>query len=484
MLDPFERAVWGFIQQERLLRPGERVVAAVSGGPDSTALLLVLKGLCAERDFELTAFHYNHQLRSASEQDEEFARDLCRGLKVDLQVDRGCVRQQAEQRGLNLEDWARRVRYRALIEVAQRLKATPATGHTLDDQAETVLLKLFRGAGPDGLSAIAARRLIRPAAQDGRAISVIRPLLGFRRQEVLDYLQRRGQGFRQDESNADLSLDRNWVRAELIPLLEERLNPNLVPTLGRNAQLWGQVGEWLNRLSETILEGCRMEAGDLLLPLQAMMGNPRIVQRSALREAVLRMRPASGLDPFSLAPEPARKAVRLAHIDALLRLAGQPPGHEIQLPGGLRAVREPDQLRLTLQGPTPGFCYSLAPPGEIVLSEVNKRLTLRECSHSEASGPIRLWLDSSPLKVRNRQPGDRYRPGKDSRARKLKDLLAQGRVPNALRDRLIVLESGGKLVWVEGFPPHPDCAVPAGDEGKSDPAGRKIFEIRLKLHNL
>lgn len=465
------------------MRAGERLMAAVSGGPDSTALLLALNSFAADRKLGLTAFHFNHQLRPSSEQDEEFVRDLCRRLKVELLVERRQVKEQAELGGFNQEDWARRVRYSALSEAARRLKATPATGHTLDDQAETVLLKLFRGAGPDGMSAIAARRLIRLPSEDSPAVQVIRPLLGSRRQEVLDYLQRCGQGFCVDESNADLSLDRNWVRAELIPLLTERLNPNLVPTLGRNAKLWGEVREMLKRPSEAIVEDCTMEAGDLLVPLQALISHPPIVQRTALRSAVSRMRPGPGLDPFSLRPEPARKAVRLAHIDSLLRLSCQPPGHEVRLPGGLRAVREPDQLRLTLRGPTERFCYSLTPPGEIVLSEVNKRLALQECSCGRASGRNRLWLDSSPLKVRNRRPGDRFRPSEDSREEKLKDLLAQRRVPNALRDRLVVLESGGKPVWVEGFPPLPECAIAVGDEEKGDQAGRKCFEIHLKLHN-
>lgn len=345
MLDPFERAVGEFIRCRGLVPPGGQVVAAASGGPDSTALLLALERLRADGGFDLTAFHYNHRLRPAAQLDEGFVRDLCSRLGVSLQVGQA---EQAGQTGPNLEDRARRLRYRALIEAARRLEADVATGHTLDDQAETVLLKLMRGAGPEGLSAIAPSRTVRAA--DGQ-VAIIRPLLGRRRQEVLEYLKRRGEGFRQDESNADLSLDRNWVRAELIPLLEGRLNPGLVATLGRNAQLWAEAHQWLMRQAEEVLQACLQPEGDVVIPLQALQQHPAIVQRSALRQAVLKMRGGSGFDPFSLTPEPARKAIRFVHIEALLGLARKAPGRQIQLPGGLWAVREKDQIRLTKREP-------------------------------------------------------------------------------------------------------------------------------------
>jgi tRNA(Ile)-lysidine synthase len=205
------------------------LVVAVSGGPDSVALLRALRD--ARGVGPLTVAHLNHQLRGEeSDGDEAFVRGLCAGLSVDCRCERLNVRASAAAEGDNLEAVARRRRYDWLAQVAGEVDARwVATGHTANDQAETVLHRLVRGAGLRGLRGIAARRDL------GAGVAVVRPLLAVTRDEVMAYLVRIGQAYRQDSSNRDPALTRNRIRHQLLPLLAE-YNPQIVAGLGHLAE--------------------------------------------------------------------------------------------------------------------------------------------------------------------------------------------------------------------------------------------------------
>jgi tRNA(Ile)-lysidine synthase len=215
-------------------------VVAVSGGPDSVALLHALAAVrCARRVGPLVVAHLNHQLRGAdSDADEAFVGELCVRVSrvaelhdMTYRSERIDVAARARQSGENLESVARQVRYAWLAQVAREAGARwVATGHTADDQAETVLHRLLRGTGLRGLCGIAARRGL------AAGIDVIRPLLRVPRARVLAYLDALGQDYRQDPSNADLRLTRNRIRHELLPLLAGQYNPAIVPTLCRLAE--------------------------------------------------------------------------------------------------------------------------------------------------------------------------------------------------------------------------------------------------------
>jgi tRNA(Ile)-lysidine synthase len=219
----------------RLERASGPVVVALSGGPDSVALFLALREVIPG---PLVLAHLNHQLRGAdSDADEAFVRDLhgawraAGDQKLTLHCERREVALLARSRGENLESAARRIRYGWLLEVAQE-HGCPwvATGHTADDQAETVLHRLLRGTGLKGLRGIAPRRPLAPE------VEVVRPLLRVRRAEVLAFLVARGQAFRQDSSNTDLRFTRNRLRHELLPHLAARYNPAVVEVLCRLAE--------------------------------------------------------------------------------------------------------------------------------------------------------------------------------------------------------------------------------------------------------
>ena len=269
---------------------GRGVVAAVSGGPDSVALL---HALIAARNpaapFALTVTHLNHQLRGAEgDADEAFTADLCARLTaagvpaLGLRVGRIDVAAEARAEGANLEATARRARYRWLAEVARESGACwVATGHTADDQAETVLHRLLRGAGLQGVRGIAARRELAPG------VGVVRPLLRTTRAEVLAYLAGLQQPFRTDSTNSDPSYMRNRIRSELLPLLATRFNPAVASVLARLADQAGEAHRDEEAAAGGLLSAAELpRAGaTLVFDRGRLAAAPRSLTRAALRLA-------------------------------------------------------------------------------------------------------------------------------------------------------------------------------------------------------
>jgi tRNA(Ile)-lysidine synthase len=217
------------IRKFGMIRRGDHVLVAVSGGADSMALLLFLHELAPRMSLRLTAAHLNHGLRGAeAREDEEFVRRVCSDLGPAFVCESADVKTLAEANGKNLEETAREVRYDFLRRAAAEAGADRiATGHTLDDQAETLLFRLLRGSGPGGLEGI-------HAVIDGR---IIRPLLECPRASILEFLSARDAQWREDSSNRDLHFQRNRIRQELIPYLEKHFNPRLASVLTREASL-------------------------------------------------------------------------------------------------------------------------------------------------------------------------------------------------------------------------------------------------------
>lgn len=218
----FAARVWSklvaFEAAQGLLAPGSRVLAAVSGGPDSVCLAHWLSVQARKKDLAVTLIHVHHGLRGrAADADANFVMALGKTLGLPAAVLHAPVREVAKKRGLGLEEAGRKERYKALAARARRGRCTAvATGHQLDDQAETVLLHLLRGTSLEGLGGIPVRRPLAPG------VELIRPLLPLTRAEILQYLKRHGLAWREDASNTDPKFTRNWVRRDILPRLEKR----------------------------------------------------------------------------------------------------------------------------------------------------------------------------------------------------------------------------------------------------------------------
>jgi tRNA(Ile)-lysidine synthase len=435
-----------------MLPPGGRVLVALSGGPDSVALLHVLQTL--ERRGHLIvagAAHFNHQLRGAeADADEVFCRELAASVRVPIIVGRGDVRRMAAESGRSIEDAARTARYSFLNGAAASFAAAAiAVGHSLEDQAETFLLRLIRGAGPAGLSGV------RP-----RAGIVIRPLLEISRADLRAYAAEHGLAFREDSSNADVGIPRNRVRLELLPHLQQ-FSPAIAETLARQAAV--------ARADDEFLEAAAIESAPLIV-LQEDNG----VALDAAALAALHPALASRVARTALQAAAPGRFIGFQHVDDLLDLTRRGDGSAVALPV-LVATRRGARIELGGAPAVPfanSFSVPLSIPGEVeaagwnVSADCPKSGTLQPLvarGHSVvvAAEPLRY-----PLAVRSRRPGDRFKPiGMGGRGRKLQDFLVDRKIARADRDALpLVVDREDRIVWVVGQSVAEDFRVTAPEK--------------------
>ena len=442
-----------------MIKAGEKVLVACSGGADSTALLHVLHELREEGSFRLAVAHYDHGLRRASGRDARFVHDLAADLGLTFYMEKADVRAIARKRGLNLEEAGRRLRYEFLRRTASEIGATKiATGHTLDDQAETVLIRLLRGSGSRGLGGIA------PVSEN----RIIRPLLGARRRDIEDYLKDRGLSHREDETNRDLRFLRNRIRRRLIPYLEKNFEPEVVGKLGRTADVLAAEDRSLD-------EATGPKTAELV------EGNGRRARLNAAGLAAL----STGL---------ARRCVRLfigIHKGDLLRVSFDDvekirnlrDRKTAVLPGELRFIREGDRImrgpaRSRRNRPRRGFEYRW--DGTAALSVVETGVVFKAFKlHAAPSSTfrydnaVRAYLRADrlafPLVVRSLREGDVYRPLGAPGRKKLTEVLRAKGVPVAERGRRAVFVSGDEIVWMEG--------LPVAENYKIGPSIRRVFLI-------
>ena len=442
------------IDRHDLWAPRARVLAALSGGADSVAQLLLLRDLAADAQFVLVgAAHLNHRLRPEADADEAFCRALCERLGVPFVSLGADVAALAAEQRTSVEAAARRARYAFLEEVRQSLDADRiAVAHTADDQAETVLLRLLRGAGTRGLRGILPVR--------GR---VVRPLLGCSRADLRAELAARGEVWREDATNADLALPRNRVRHELLPLLTSRYQPAVTRLLARTAEV--------------------ADAEDALLEALAAEASATVVRREpmgvAMRRSRLRALPlalARRVVRRTLEAADAPRAASLADVEAVLAVCSR-RGPRAALAAGVRVERFSADAVLLIRTPAtrPAAALpvrTLAVPGAVDLPEIGPACRLRAerpILWAGEGGRDRVALKGSvptPLVVRSRQPGDRLRPVGLGGSKKLQDLLVDRKVARAGRDLVpVVTDAAGRIVWVAGHAADADAVAvaPASD---------------------
>ncbi|MCK4547852.1 MAG: tRNA lysidine(34) synthetase TilS [Candidatus Eisenbacteria sp.] len=431
------------IQEYRMIDSGDGVVVAVSGGHDSVALLHVLHALKPDLGCELHVAHLNHELRGTeSREDADFVADLAGSLALPFTVH--CAGRQLRDRpkGVSLEEAARKIRYDFLGEVARNVGARRiATGHTMDDQAETVLMRMIQGTGPGGLAGI------RPV-REGR---VIRPLIRCRSGEIASYLVKAGLTPRDDSSNQDTTLLRNRVRHRLLPLLKGEFNPGIVPALARIAAVEQEVNSSLRAAAESALrEISSGSPGKIRLAIDGFRGYDVALQLYILRAAI-----EGVLGRLT--------DVSYEHIQALLRLArrGETPFKRIMLPGSLVAYREHDDLVVAREGTRENpLARVIAIPGTTLLPafDLEIRASLHPFSDLDSSTAARGdeahfdWETlHPPLQVRGWKPGDRFRPSGMRGTKKIQDFFVDTKIPRSVRNRIPLLIDGEELHWVIGY---------------------------------
>jgi tRNA(Ile)-lysidine synthase len=481
MRAPLENAVLAAIRQSSMLAAGDRVGVAVSGGADSVALLRVLENVRADLGITVLVVHFNHCLRGAeSEADAIFVSNIARASGLEFIQDREDVASAARQHGWNLEEAARRLRYAFFERVVSAGRATRiAVAHTADDQAETVLAHMIRGTGPAGLAAIY------PVAGP-----VVRPLLEIRRTELRSFLAARGETWREDPTNQDVSRMRARIRQALLPVLEQNFSPAIVEHLSNLARFAREEELFWAALTEELFTRYAKKVGDTWTIAIRELLSPRLLREpkaeAETEDLTASLRPLTERMVRRLyeSTRGNRRELSARHVEQIIRFATQSTsGRHLELPGGIVAERNFDQLifcrkaaagpslaaretaahpaayhyvvelpergAATVSVPELGRCFHL----KVVDWHSTERETKREC---EALDVHRL---RAPLILRNWQPGDAYRPHGRRHIRKLKQMFVARRVPSRQRAGWPVLESRGHIVWSRGMPPAAEACA-------------------------
>jgi tRNA(Ile)-lysidine synthase len=438
-----ERRLVDFIRRDDLLRPGERVVVAVSGGPDSTTLLVSLARLRDNLHIELTAAHFNHMLRSEEEAaaDLDFVRSVASALDISVGHGGGDVRAWARAEHKSIEDAARQLRYTFLADKANEASASViVTGHTIDDQAETILLHLIRGAGLDGVAGM--RR--RSAWPFGTGPELARPLLSLRREDTEKYCRDVGLSPRKDPTNDVPIATRNRLRRDVLPLLR-KLNPNIDEAIARLGASAARDADYLDDLATHHLARIATLAPGLASSARADL----LLAGPALAARVLRLM-------FAHVSGTAAD-LEASHIDALFESLSQPPA-TVSLPGSITAIIDSPSLVVRRGEAKPVKRIRetrLAVPGRTsVDGYVFEADVVAVPVDLHRGDPYEAFLDAdtagADLTVRCRRPGDRLRPLRLGGEKKLQDILVDAKVPAAERDSVPLVCSGDQIVWVVG----------------------------------
>lgn len=424
---------------------GSSILVAVSGGIDSTALLHVLTELDSEFDLDLSVAHLDHCIRGkASAENAEFVRKMAEEHDLESIIEKRPVTPVAEEESQSLEEAARDVRYSFLTEVsrAEGIELV-ALGHNKNDQAETILMHLLRGAGLRGLGGMKEK--------SGR---YVRPFLNVPRKEIKNYLESREIDYRFDETNEDTTFTRNRIRHELIPRLEEDYNPNIIDNLFRLGNLARGAREFIEGRVNRAFEEIRLpeDTTGVCFNREKLLSLHPYIQRATIRKFLKEAR--GNLEDITF-----------SHVkDLLTKLRKEPASTQLDLPGTTFSLdRNRACFGVKLANNTRSFFYFEIAPGEsgeieeadLEISFETKTIeTERDLDNFDSNRLIETvdWRKvEQPISVRNRRDGDWFVPlGMDGK-KKLKDFFIDLKVPIKERDRIPLVCDGRGIIWVVGF---------------------------------
>jgi tRNA(Ile)-lysidine synthase len=495
MGDELLNRVSTYVQRHDLIRKGDRVLAAVSGGADSVCLLSVLKGLQGVLSFELRAVHVDHGIRKESGLDREYVEDLCRKLDVPCSVYLENIPEKLEGSGMSEEELGRKIRYEDLKKTLKAWRTEEkisesdgkdpryliATAHHKNDQAETVLFRLLRGSGIAGLGGI------RPKRDD-----IIRPLLFLERGKIEAYLQKQGLSFCEDVTNADCTYSRNKIRHELIPAAKE-VSGDAVGHIAGAAEILQETWDFLGRMGTEAKKRC--EIGEGILDRERFLKEDPYLQKQVLL-LMIRDLPTGGKD------------IGTDHLDKMSELVNSESGGELDLPGECRFVSKQGRIRfevLTLKAERCGtskippilmaFCRERKVPLQIFGEDPEVyRFFEEEFEATEGEFAERVlekglkgqtqtqYFDSDalsanePVCIRHRMPGDYMIINEAGNKKPLKEILIEEKVPEEHRDLLWFPAVGSEVLWIPG--------IRRGRSGYLTKESRRILRIDLRVSEL
>jgi len=455
------------IKKYDLIPAGCIVLAGVSGGPDSVCMLHVLNILKNELNIKIEAAHVNHMLRGDdSFSDEKYVKQLCGKFDIPFHTVKCDIRKYASEHAISLEEAGRDIRYETFGKIAGRTGAKAiCVAHNMNDQAETVLMHLLRGAGPEGLKGMEYRNGI-----------IIRPLLGISRARIEEYCIKEDLKPRTDSSNLETCYTRNKIRLKLLPYIKELLDFDPVTSLNRMASLLATDNEFLEEFAADAFKSALVEGAKsgLTLDVKAVSDMHEAVSSRIIRKSILEI---SG----------TLKGIEQKHVASVTKLIKEGrTGATICLPQGVTARKSYGNIEFCLkndtkQEPLPGI--KLIIPGEtkvpgydisICTSFVEKTKNPGNFSTDRRSLTQYFDYDAAEkgISIRNRRDGDRIKPSGFDGTKKLKDIFIDKKIPRPERDRILLLTSDDDIIWIVGYE--------KSDKHKVKESTEKVLAVEVK----
>lgn len=449
------------IETEQLLSPGDRVLMAVSGGVDSMVLLDVLYQFQKKFQLTLHVAHLDHQLRSDSQADAQFVVEQAKQRGLAYTVKQTDVAALAEKNRHSIETAGRDTRYQFLTSVANEQGCQKiALGHHQNDQAETFLLNLIRGANVQGWGGM------KPKSD-----AYIRPLLHCSKAQIRQYAQERDIEFREDDTNTDQQFRRNWIRHEIIPLLEQK-NEQWVDAITRNQAIFREISDYLRKQAEQAFEEIVIHLSESNVTLDRKNFNQL---HPALQSEIIRL----------VVQKLSGSLIRLEsdHILNVRQHTQQSTsGQVIELPLGLKVLIQAESILFSMHPEQPDEIESteLPVPGKTAWDGWNFTSTLKDVRNRQDIGSLSVCMDWSkiepPLVVRSRQPGDRIDPMGLGGHKKIQDIFVDAKVARTARDRVPLIADRQGIVWVVGH-----CQ---SERTRVTSASRRLLFLRGEQHEL
>lgn len=424
------------IKKHSMLSGEEKILIGFSGGPDSVCLIYVLHNLKDQFMLNLHAVYINHGLRPEETPGEtEFCKKLCESLSIPFTTKVIDVKTYSKEHRLNMQEAARKLRYRIFEETTYEIKANKiALGHTADDQLETFFMRFFRGSGPTGLAGI-------PPVRG----NIIRPLIEIGRKEIEEFLDEQRINYIIDSSNLKKDYLRNRVRLSFIPEIK-KINPHIAQTVSRTMEILREEEKYFELIvTKTLMKLiCRKTDFRIelfLIPLEAM---EKVILRRVLRRAIDATKGLRGIE--------------FIHIEGIIDLIKHGrQGDRLYLPQGLRVIKNYSTLVITSEIPQKLGIFTLNVPGEVVLKESRAVIiaSTEDNVDSHGDGKTMAVFDADKtgtvLFVRPRKNGDFFHPMGFGKRKKLQDYFVDEKVPRDERDSIPIVVSGNDIVWIVGF---------------------------------
>jgi tRNA(Ile)-lysidine synthase len=452
-MEKIEQKFLKFIDDHSLIIPGEKILAAFSGGPDSVFLLYLLDKYKRRLKIEIAAIHVNHMLRGKeAAEDEKFCGEFCIKRGIKFQSVKKRVRTFAERNNISLEEAGRNIRYKEFEKVLKRSNSHKiATAHNANDNTETILLNLIKGTGIDGISGIPVQRE-----------NIIRPILNLTKEEILSYLKRNKISFRIDKTNEESNYERNFLRNRIIPLIKQKLNPSLDTAILNSSENFKNIRDYILQNEREHFGIARSSNGALRILIEEFEKEDRLLRNLLLKNMLERE---------------LNQPVFSGDIKKINTLINAHAGKRIELSGSIIVYRERGYLKFIYEQ-MPGNEYSIkirigeiksTPAGKISIKKYDKE----SISYSNNKNKEYISADNagSEFIIRRWKPGDSFFPLGMKGSKKISDFLNEQKVESSVKKNHLILINNNNVVWVIG--------QRIDERFKITPTTRKILELCL-----